>query len=44
MMDINYWDGETIFLTDTTGAVHVLAESGNPVEIAERKWEEANNA
>lgn len=44
MEHIKYWDGETIFLTDTTGAVHVLAESGDPFEITERKWQEANNA
>jgi hypothetical protein len=43
MMDINYWDGETIFLTDTTGAVHILEESGDRMEIIERRWEEARN-
>lgn len=43
MNDIKYWDGGTIFLTDTTGAVHILEESGDRFEIAERKWDEANN-
>lgn len=43
MTEIKYWDGETIFLTDTTGTVHTLPESGDPLEITERKWTEANS-
>jgi hypothetical protein len=38
-----YWDGESaLFVTDSkTGNVHILRESGSPLEIAERKWAEA---
>lgn len=40
-----YWDGEsTLFTTDAQGRIHILQESGSPVEIAERKWQEANEA
>jgi hypothetical protein len=41
----NFWDGESAFLMqDTNGNVHILQESGNPVEIAERKYQEAREA
>lgn len=40
-----YWDGEsTLFTTDTQGRVRVFEETGNPVEIAERMWQERNEA
>jgi hypothetical protein len=36
-----YWDGQSsIFMEAADGSVHILPESGCPVAIAERKWEE----